>query len=208
VVFTCLAELHRHRKVGSGDGGVIATLGASLPASASPVFTAVLAALDRPRRAADLLADPAVVAATDAIGVRLVRRGWVLSEQQQARMRSYGLAGWAVAGWCAVHAGLLMQRFGQPGRAMETLVVLGVGLVLAVVTYLLVDVPPTTRAGRAVLRRARAELRDRRDDDAVIAARVAAYGEPELWRLDPEFAELAGAFSGELDEFPDQLPRW
>ncbi|MFI7547642.1 hypothetical protein [Actinoplanes sp. NPDC049599] len=75
---------------------------------------------------------------------------------------------------------------------------LGLGVFLAIGTYMVVDLPPVTRAGSAVLLRERAEL----SDSASWFRRVAANGESELWRMDAAFAEQAGAFSGELPKLP------
>jgi hypothetical protein len=73
---------------------------------------------------------------------------------------------------------------------------------LAVGTYVVVDVPPVTRAGHAVLRRARAELCHYERDAVPWPLRVAAYGEPELWKLDAHLVERVRAFSGEIPPFP------
>lgn len=202
VVFTGLAALRRHGTVRAGTRGVTAVRDAALPDRASPLHRSILAALRRPCSGADLLRDTEVAAATEAIGARLVRRGWVLSAKRQARMPWYGTPGWMVAGWCLVAFALTLPHFAEPGRPVQALGLLGLGVLLAVVTHIVVDVPPVTRAGRAVLRRVRAELDDRERDALSWPVRVAAYGEPELWRLDADLAHQAGAFSGELPRFP------
>jgi uncharacterized protein (TIGR04222 family) len=200
VDFTGLAALHRHGMVRVGARGVVAVPGAVLPDHASPLHTALLAALRRPRGGKELWSDDELAVDTAAIGARLVRRGWILSAKQQARMPLYGAPGWIVAVWCLVAFVLTLPRFSEPGRPMQALGLLVAGVALAVATHIVVDLPPATRAGRAVLRRTRAELSGR--DTVSWPLRVAAYGEPELWKLDADFARRAGAFSGELPSFP------
>lgn len=202
VVFTGLAALRRHDKVRAVGDNLIAGRGTALPDHASPLHTVLLAALREPRSGADLLTDGRVAAVTEAIGTRLVRRGWILSAKQQDRMPWYGLPGWIAAVWCLVAFVRTLPHFGEPGRPMQALALLGLAAALAVGTLTAVDLPPATRAGRAVLRRARAELRRRDRESGSWPMRVAAYGEPELWKLDAGFAEPAGAFSGKLPPFP------
>jgi uncharacterized protein (TIGR04222 family) len=198
VVFTGLAALRSHGLI----RGITAGRDAALPDHASPLHTALLATLRRPRSGAQLLSDDRVRAATEVIGARLVRRGWILSAKHQARMRWFGVPGCAVAVWCFVAFGLTLPGFSEPGRPMQALGLLGLSVVLAVGTFLVVDVPPVTRAGRAVARRARAELRDRERGAVAWPLRVAVYGEPELWQLDAELARKCAAFSGTLPPFP------
>ncbi len=113
-------------------------------------------------------------------------------------MRWYGLPGWLVALWCLVAFGLTLPHFSEPDRSLQALGLLGLGVFLAIGTYMVVDLPPVTRAGNAVLLRERAQL----SDSASWFRRVAVKGEPELWRMDAAFAEQAGAFSGELPRLP------
>jgi uncharacterized protein (TIGR04222 family) len=201
VIFTGLATLRHHGMVRVDAHGIATVPGAALPEHASLLHIRLAATLRQPRGGADLLSDDDLAAATDAIGTRLVRRGWVLSARQQALMPWYGMPGWIVAGWCLVAFMLTLPSFSEPGRSTQALGLLGLGAVLAVATLIVVDVPPATRAGQAVLRRARAELDDRRRETVSWPLRVAAYGEPELWRLDADFARRAGAFSGKLPPF-------
>jgi uncharacterized protein (TIGR04222 family) len=198
VVYTALAELRRRRMVRAGSRGIIAVPDTALPEGASALYAAVLAATRGPRRIEDLLRDSKVAAATEVIGARLVRRGWVLSARQQTRMRWYGTPGWLIALWCLVAFGLTLPHFSEPDRSLQSLGLLGLGIFLAIGTYMVVDLPLVTRAGNAVLLRERAEL----GDSASWLRRVAANGEPELWRMDAAFAEQAGAFSGELPRLP------
>jgi uncharacterized protein (TIGR04222 family) len=201
VVFTGLAALRHHGMVRIDTNGIVTVSGAALPGRASWLHSALLATLRQPRSGADLLSDDNLAAATDVIGTRLVRRGWILSAKLQARMPWYGIPGWIVAVWCSVAFTLTVPRFSEPGRPMQALGLLGLTVVLAVGTFLVIDVPPTTRAGQAALRRARAKLHDRQRETVSWPMRVAVYGEPELWRLDADFARRAGAFSGKLPPF-------
>jgi uncharacterized protein (TIGR04222 family) len=201
VVFTGLAALRENRSV-RVHRGVVAVRGAARAERVPSLQAALLASLRRPRSGADLLRDAKVEAATQAIGRCLARRGWILSARQQTRMLWYGTPGWVVAVWCLIAFVLTLPRFSHPGRPMQALSLLGLGVFLAVGTYVVVDVPPVTRAGQVVLRRVRTELRDTDRDAVPWPLRVAAYGEPELWRLDAHLAERLGAFSGELPPFP------
>ncbi|WP_250004392.1 TIGR04222 domain-containing membrane protein [Actinoplanes sp. M2I2] len=184
--------------VRAGSRGIIAVSGTALPEGASALYTAVLTAARGPSSIEDLLRDSEVSAAAEVVGVRLVRRGWVLSARQQTRMRWCGMPGWLVALWCLVASGLTLPHLSEPDRSLQALGLLGLGVFLAIGTYIVVDLPPVTRAGNAVLRRERAEL----SDSASWLRRVAATGEPELWRMDAAFAEQAGAFSGKLPSLP------
>jgi hypothetical protein len=94
--------------------------------------------------------------------------------------------------------GLTLPHFSEPDRSLQALGLLGLGVFLAIGTYIVVDLPPVTRAGNTVLLRERAQL----SDSASWLRRVAVNGEPELWRMDAAFAEQAGAFSGELPRLP------
>jgi uncharacterized protein (TIGR04222 family) len=178
--------------------GIIAVPGSALPEGASALYAAVLTAARGPRSVEDLLRASPVAAAVERVGARLVRRGWVLSARQQTRMRWYGMPGWVVALWCLVAFGLTLPHFSEPDRSLQALGLLGLGVFLAIGTYVVVDLPLVTRAGNAVLLRERAQL----SDSASWFRRVAANGEPELWRMDAAFAEQAGAFSGELPKLP------
>jgi uncharacterized protein (TIGR04222 family) len=198
VVYTALAELRRRRMVRADSRGIIALSGTTLPEGASALYTAVLAAVQGPRSIESLVCDSKVAAAAETVGARLVRRGWVLPARQQTRMRWYGMPGWLVALWCLVAFGLTLPHFSEPDRSLQALGLLGLGVFLAIGTYMVVDLPPVTRAGNAVLLRERAEL----SDSASWFRRVAVNGEPELWQMDAAFAEQAGAFSGELPKLP------
>lgn len=198
VVYTALAELRRRRMVRADSRGIIAIPGTALPEGASALFAAVLTAARRPRSIEDLSHDSKVAAAAEMVGARLVRRGWVLSARQQTRMHWYGMPGWVVALWCLAAFGLTLPHFSEPDRSLQALGLLGLGVFLAIGTYLVVDLPLVTRAGNAVLLRERAEL----SGSASWFRRVAANGEPELWRMDAAFAEQAGAFSGKLPDLP------
>ncbi|MFI7547868.1 TIGR04222 domain-containing membrane protein [Actinoplanes sp. NPDC049599] len=198
VVYTALAELRRRRLVRADSRGIIAVPGPALPEGTSALYATVLTAARGPRRIEDLLRDSKVAASAERIGARLVRRGWVLSARQQTRMRWYGTPGWVIALWCLAAFGLTLPHFSEPDRSLQALGLLGLGVFLAIGTYMVVDLPPVTRAGNTVLLRERAEL----SASASWFRRVAANGEPELWRMDAAFAEQAGAFSGELPKLP------
>ncbi|MFI5491436.1 TIGR04222 domain-containing membrane protein [Actinoplanes sp. NPDC051859] len=201
VVFTGLAALRHHALIRVGSQGLVAVPGAVLPEGASPLHTALLALMKQPREAADLFNDELLTARTDAVGARLVRRGWILSAKQQKRMTWWGMPGWVTAAWCFAASMLTLSLHAGPGRSLQVLALLGLSVVAAVATFMLIDVPVVTRSGRAVLRRARAELDARPPGAASWPTRVAARGEPELWRLDEDFARESGAFSGELPPF-------
>lgn len=198
VVYTALAALRRRRLVRADSRGIVAVPGTALPEGTSALYAAVLTAARGPRSIDDLLHDTEVAAAAEMVGARLVRRGWVLSARQQKRMRWYGMPGWVVALWCLTAFGLTLPHFSEPARSLQALGLLGLGVFLAIGTYLVVDLPVVTRAGNAALLRERAGL----SDSASWSRRVAANGESELWRMDAAFAEHAGAFSGELPKLP------
>lgn len=198
-VLAGLVDLHERRLIRIHHGVIDVRRAARRAEPDSPLQAAILATLRKRRGVADLLRSGTVEAATHDLGAGLAQRGWVLSARQQTRMLRYGIPGWIVAVWCLLAFALTLPGFAGPGRSMQALILLGLAVFLAVGTYLVADVPPATRAGRAVLRRARKEARGR---DVPWSVRVAAYGEPELWKLDAQLAERVGAFSGELPPFP------
>ena len=125
-----------------------------------------------------------------------------ISATTQSRMRWYALPGWLVAAWCLLQFGLTVPHFGEPGRAVPALGLLGVGFFLAFGTYLVTDVPISTRAGRAALRRARTELREEKNA-GWRAYPIAVGGEEEFWRDGQEFAlQAGGSPSGEMGPMP------
>ncbi len=196
VVVAVLAVLRRHGLVSARERGIVATADAELPAGASAAYKAILLALRRPQHVAGLLEDERVAAATAAIGARLVARGWLLSAGRQDAMRARGRIGWAAAVCYLVQVALMVPGFIGPAWSVRALVPLTLAVVVAVGTYLLVDVPPITHAGRAALRGARTSLRPGP------GVQVVLDGEPALAKQDPRFARLAGAFDGKLADMP------
>jgi uncharacterized protein (TIGR04222 family) len=202
VLFTCLAELRRLGLVDTAPqwlgGGIVPVEGRAVPADASALDRVVLAALPEHRRVPELFDDQAVAEIVGGIGARLVQRGWLISAATQSRMRWYALPGWLVAVWCLVQFGLTVPHFGEAGRPLQALGLLGLGVFLAIGTYVVVDVPPATRAGRAALRRARAETPAHHN-----AHQIAVGGEHEFWRDGQEFAwEAGGVASGKAGPMP------
>jgi len=205
VLFTCLAELHRNGLVRTAakwdGGGVVPVRRRPVPADAPALDSAVVDALPRYRRVPDLLDDKEVAGNVGGIGMRLVRRGWLISAATQSRMRWYALPGWLVAVWCLIQFGLTVPHFAEAGRPGQAVGLLGLGVFLAIGTYLVIDVPPATRAGRVALRRARAELRAH-ERTASPADVIAVGGEDEFWRADAVFAQAAGGVPDELGPMP------
>ncbi|MEU4690427.1 TIGR04222 domain-containing membrane protein [Actinoplanes sp. NPDC023714] len=200
VLFTCLAELARRGLVQSAPlwrgGGIERIEGPDLPADAPPLLAAVLEALPEYDRVPDLLADDQVAAGVQKIGIRLVRRGWFLSERTQKRVRRWA-PGWFAAIGCLLLFALTLPDFSGPGRAMQALGLLGLGVFTAVGTYIIVDLPLSTRAGRAAVWQAR-EV----DDAKTFMYEMAVGGEAAFWKHDGDFAGSAGASPIAMSEFP------
>ncbi|MET8149101.1 TIGR04222 domain-containing membrane protein [Actinoplanes sp. NPDC049668] len=201
--YACIAELHRLGIVrAAASANLIAVRpSAGLPERAPRLLSAVRNALRQPHSWQTLTLDADVRRVGAALGTRLVKRGWILSAARQKRLRLLRIPGLLVVGWCLVWLVILAMDFSAPGHAT---LVLGLGVIalsLGVATVVVSDVPPATRAGKAVLRRARHDLKDR-TDGASLMARVAVFGEPVMWKADPEFAKHAQAESGKLTAHP------
>lgn len=200
VLFTSLAELGRRGLARSAPmwrgGGIERVDGPELPTEAPPLLPALLDALQEHDRVPDLLANERVATEVDEIGIRLVRRGWYLSARTQTRVKRFAPS-WLVAIWCLLLFALTLPHFSEPGRAVQALGLLGLGIFAAIATYMIVDLPPSTRAGRAALQQTNEST-----GAESLMYEIATGGEAAFWKNGADFASSAGASPNEMSPFP------
>ena len=200
VLLTGLAELRRRGLVQAAPmwrgGGVERIPGPGLPGDVPPLMPALLNALREYDHVPALLADERLAAEVDEIGTRVVRRGWYLSARTQARVTRFA-PGWLAAIWCVVAFALTLPDFSVPGRSLQALGLLGLGVFTTIGTYIIVDLPLSTRAGRAALRQTRVPT-----GDESLLYEIALGGQAAFWRDESDFASSAGGSPIDAGPFP------
>jgi uncharacterized protein (TIGR04222 family) len=190
-VAAALAALRSTHAIDAGPGGVLKASGPT-PDSAHDLERAVLAAVGRRSTPGGLAGDPQVVAALDAMRVRLTRDGWLHSPRARRHLRGVSalIVAWAVVGLVGTVAGTLIDR---PVGQLAV-----VSAIVAVVALpLLLNAPKVSRAARLYAYHQRITNPQLAPKNApslathgssAAALSVALYGTAVLWAADPAFA--------------------
>ncbi len=194
-LYSSLAGLRGAGVIGSGGTtGRLVTTGPK-PLGLTPLDNAVYDAAHRHTSTREVGADPAVRGALERLRSGLEEAGWAVPDARRTGVRMWGLAALFLVGVGLVR---FFDGLGN-GRPVGYLVVALLAMA-GVAVYLLVRVPVPTRAGRAAVRRLRAEQAHLAPANspalatygaAGAAMGVALFGGAALWAMDPAFAAEA-----------------
>jgi uncharacterized protein (TIGR04222 family) len=194
-LYSSLAGLRAAGVIGSGGStGALVTTGPK-PLGLTPLDNAVYDVAHRHTRTRDLGADPLVRSALERLRSGLEDAGWAVPDARRTSVRMWGLAALFLVGLGVVRVlgGLANDR--PVGHLLLALLAMA-----GVAVYLLLRVPVPTRAGRAAVRRLRAEQAHLAPANspalatygaAGAAMGVALFGGAALWAMDPAFAAEA-----------------
>jgi uncharacterized protein (TIGR04222 family) len=193
-VAAALAALRSTSAIDAGPGGALQISGPT-PDTAGDLERAVHDAAGRRATPGGLAGDPQVVAALDAMRVRLTREGWLHGRRTRRHLRGVSalIVAWAAVGLVGIIVG---TRNGRPVGylAIATALVAVVGLPL------LLSAPKASRAARRYayqLRITNPQLAPKNVPSlaaygsGAAALSVALYGTAALWAADPAFASQA-----------------
>jgi uncharacterized protein (TIGR04222 family) len=194
-LYSSLAGLRGAGVIGSGGTtGRLVTTGPK-PLGLTPLDNAVYDAAHRHTSTREVGADPAVRGALERLRSGLEEAGWAVPDARRTGVRMWGLAALFLVG-----VGLVRFFDGLGNGRPVGYLVLALLAMAGVAVYLLVRVPVPTRAGRAAVRRLRAEQAHLAPANspalatygaAGAAMGVALFGGAALWAMDPAFAAEA-----------------
>jgi uncharacterized protein (TIGR04222 family) len=194
-LYSSLAGLRGAGVIGSGGTtGRLVTTGPK-PLGLTPLDNAVYDAAHRHTSTREVGADPAVRGALERLRSGLEEAGWAVPDARRTGVRMWGLAALFLVG-----VGLVRFFDGLGNGRPVGYLVLALLAMAGVAVYLVVRVPVPTRAGRAAVRRLRAEQAHLAPANspalatygaAGAAMGVALFGGAALWAMDPAFAAEA-----------------